>query len=551
MRSALLVLFFMVTAITHAQTANWQWVKSAGRYDSHDKAYAVAVDPNGNSYVTGEFQDSIDFGSYTLVNNGTYNSIMYITKYDPQGNVIWAKTMGGSNESVGKDICTDAGGNFYITGNFHGSIDFGGTTFNTSNLGSMFVAKFDSSGNALWAHNATCFWSNEGRGIALDPEGNVFVAGIFEDSTLNFGSGISIQSVFSSDCFLAKYDNNGNILWAIGGGGSAADLCNDVAVDKSGNAYVTGEFRTSMLFGNITLTANNSGAASAFVIKVDPTGNVLWGKNAGLYPSSGTGNSISVDGFGNSYATGFFNSPIIIFQNDTLYNAGADDIYIVKYDSTGNVTWTKGIGGVNYDQGKGIVSDYNGNIYVTGMFKLNVSFGTIHMTGTNGEIFVVEYDSSGTALWGLQSTGALNELSNNIALDENNYVYIAGDFSSPYSTFGPITLTNSDQFLGSYDMLLAKINVSPVGVFENSLSQFKSTIFPNPVVDRATITFKNPLHKFHTLEIYNANGQLIRSVSKNRSEQFQFEKQGLNAGLYFFRITNEENESSCGKIIIE
>src|SRR4051794_21092662 len=129
MKTKLLIIILAVFNIANAQVPSWQWAKSQGRYTSHDYCYGLATDPSGNSYITGDFQDTIDFGPTTLYSSGAYNECMYLAKYNSSGNIAWAKTPGGSHGSTGKGICVDADGNFYVTGTYKGNIIFGATNF--------------------------------------------------------------------------------------------------------------------------------------------------------------------------------------------------------------------------------------------------------------------------------------------------------------------------------------------------------------------------------------------------------------------------------------
>ncbi len=177
-------------------------------------------------------------------------------------------------------------------------------------------------------------------------------------------------------------------------GGSYDDVANGIAIDGSGNSYVTGFFEeTSMTFDTITITG--SGNSEIFIVKYDAAGNALWARSIGGNMID-AGNSIASDSNGNSYVTGAFQSDSITFGSTTLTNAGIYDIFVAKYDPLGNVSWAKSVGGTNSDAARDICVDNLGNAYVTGSFQSpSITFGSMTLTNTGVvDIFVAKLSSS-------------------------------------------------------------------------------------------------------------------------------------------------------------
>ena len=345
-------------------SGNWLWAKKAGGTD-WDGGLGIAVDASGNSYVTGYFADSAIFGSTTLTGNEGDN--IFVAKLDSNGNWLWVKKAGGTGYDGGLGIEVDASGNSYVTGDFSGTVTFGSTTLTSRGNSDIFVAKLDSSGNWLWAKKAGGKGYDKGHGIAVDAVNNIYVTGIFEGSA-TFGSTtlINKSSEYYYDIFIAKLDSSGNWLWAQNAGGTGSDWGNGIAVDASGNSYVTGYFDSDATFGSTTLTSN--GGNDIFVAKLDSSGNWLWAKNAGASDTD-SGNGIAVDASGNSYVTGYFLSTAT-FGDITLTSNGGADIFITKLDHSGNWLWAKNAGGTG-GEGNGIAIDNNGNSYVTGILFCN------------------------------------------------------------------------------------------------------------------------------------------------------------------------------------
>ncbi|HKR06493.1 MAG TPA: T9SS type A sorting domain-containing protein [Bacteroidia bacterium] len=366
----------------------------------------------------------------------------------------WAKqgiSTGSSNESV--STATDHFHHIYTTGYFESPAIIFDSLFVTSNgYYDIFLAKHDENGNILWVRSAGGTNSDLGKSVATDLDGNIYVTGVFYSTSITFGS-TNLLNNSGSDFFLAKYDSAGNVLWAKNMGGNGSDNGEDVAIDANGNVYVTGAFHSPLvIFGSDTLI--NNGQEDIFVAKFDSSGNVLWVKNPGG-SSYDEGVSICTDANSNILITGFFSSPSITFGNIVLTNPG---IFVAKYDSSGNVLWAKGSGGLG-GSGRGICTDKSNNILLTGSFENSISFDSITLTGTwHDQVFIAKYDASGNALWAKRGTGINQDFGEKVVTDNNKNVYIIGSFNMPYITFDSTTINGplnsvSPLFIAIFDSL--------------------------------------------------------------------------------------------------
>ena len=372
----------------------------------------------------------------------------------------WAKRVAGTNSEVGSGIAVDGGGNSYVTGYFQSTnASFNPTTILT-NIGKadVFVAKYDFGGNVIWAKRAGGTADDFGTAIASDLAGNLYVTGYFLSSNANF-SGTILTNSGSADVFVAKYDTAGNLAWAKAAGGAGYDAATGIAVDGAGNSYVTGLFySTNANFGGVALT--NGGQNNVFVTKFDPSGTVLWARQAGG-TSFDSGLAIAADAAGNVYVTGSFFSPTSFFGGLTLTNSGENDIFVARYDTAGNVLWARTAKGLSDDFGYGIAVDGASNSYVAGYFlSTNLTFSaSIILTNTshNNDVFVAKYDPNGTPLWARKAGGTSDDYAFGIALDAATNVYVAGNFYSTNGNWGALTLTNRsgtnshDVFVARYD----------------------------------------------------------------------------------------------------
>ncbi|MGA2824029.1 MAG: SBBP repeat-containing protein, partial [Bacteroidales bacterium] len=401
--------------IKYDPAGNVLWATKAGGSGGNDQPNGIVTDGN-NVYLTGICGTDPNITFFSATSSGTTitlnNAYSYLVKYDPAGNVIWAKNEIGSPEWQGIAI---AGEYLYRTGSFSGTVTIGSTILTSRGGNDIFTAEYDLDGNVLWAKSAGGSGDDEGMGIAADGSGNLYVTGMFYSSSIAFGSTTLINSGLC-DIFFAKYDVSGNVLWASGAGGSSYDNCWGMAGDVNGNTYITGNsLSPSITFYSatpagpkITLTNSAGGYAGYFSVKYDPNGTLVWAKNA---KGNATGDGITLYG-NNVYATGSFNSSTV-FGSPALKSkpspAPAIDIFVVKYDTNGNLIWTKGAGGVSYDATQDAATDGSGNILITGYFHSStVTFGTTTLTLGNTsdyDMFIAKYDANGNALWA-RSAGA-------------------------------------------------------------------------------------------------------------------------------------------------
>jgi hypothetical protein len=308
-----------------------------------------------------------------------------------------------------------------------------------------------------------------GRSISVDGENNVYVTGEFYSTSMTIGT-ITLanrdSSGTSSDFFIAKYDANGNVLWAKNGGGISNDAVFAASADAVGNVFITGYFRSSSInFGSFTIYNSNS-SVNMFIVKYDANGNVLWAKSA----NAGTGKSISTDRFGNVFVTGSFLHPQMSFGAITLFNSDgswySEDFFIAKYDANGNVLWAKraGQGGKYLDEeGTSINVDVNGHVLVTGYFRgSSITFDSTTISNAGGgtsmygfyDLFIVKFDANGNILWAKSEGGNKDDFGFAINSDPIGNVFITGGYQSSNISFGSNILINSSS--GNRNMFIAK-----------------------------------------------------------------------------------------------
>ncbi len=523
--------------IANAQVFEWPWVKSAGgMYD--DYGQRIAINTNGNIFITGYFASlSITFGSITLYND-TDEYDVFIAKYDTNGNVLWAKSAGGTSLDYVYDIATDASGNVYITGTFWSpTITFGLTTLSNAGRCDIFIAKYDANGNVLWAKSIGGADYDEGCSIATDGSGNVYVTGYFCSPSITFDP-YTLTNAGGVNIFIVKYDANGNVLWAKSAGGPGYDKANGIATDPKGNVYITGGFESQFIsFGSITLT--NSGDGDIFIAKYDANGNVLWAKSAGG-PGYDKANGIATDPKGNVYITGSFISPSITFGSTTLYNVGREDIFIAKYDANGNLLWAKSAGGEFVDWGSDVAIDPSGNVYVVGAFDGYIPsrpIPAVYVVYT--DFYLVKYNSNGNVLLSIIAGEKEGwDSGEGIAIDGSGNVYVTGYFSPPQITFGSIKLPNrgaTDVFLAKFGRIL-KLEKKYTSEIPSKFALYQN--YPNPFNPSTKIEFDLPERSYVKLVVYDVLGREIEKLVDEELDagryRVNFYTGDLPSGVYFY-----------------
>ncbi len=392
-----------------------QWSELLGSR-SRDDGLGVSVDSKGNVYVTG-FSD----GNFDGKTNPAFEG-MFLVKYDKDGNKQWSKLVTSGLSTKGLGVGVDSSDNVYVTGFSDGSFD------GKTNQGGadVFLIKYDTSGNKVWSKLLGSDDNDIGEGMSVDSAGNVYVTGFSEgnfDGKTNSGK---------RDMFLVKYNTSGVKQWSQLLGTSGFDEGLGVSVDSAGNVYVTGYSKGAFD------AKTHSGKEDMFLIKYDSSGNKQWSKLVGT-SGDDRGHGVSVDASGNVYVTGLSEGAF-----DGKTNQGGDDMFLIKYDSSGVKQWSKLVGTSDDDLGYGVGVDSAGNVYVTG-FSSGAFDGKTNQG--SADMFLIKYDSSGVKKRSKLLGTDKDDQGLGVSVDSKGNVYVTG-FSG--GNFGGKTHS------GGNDMLLIK-----------------------------------------------------------------------------------------------
>ncbi len=412
-------LTFCIVQAAQAQIDQPVWVS---QFASADNVYSshVALAPNDSVYATGRFADSIDVDpsteTFNLISAGGRD--VFISKLAADGTLDWAIRLGGDGDERDGGIAVDEAGNPHVTGSFEGVVDFDPGTDAVEleapglSLNSLFITKYDSNGNLIWARN---------------------FAGMDDDSGFD-------------------------------------DDPAEIELDSSGNVYIVGDFLGTVDFdpGTGTLDMPNGGIGH-FVVKLSVEGDLLWAAqfNGGFFPASTEKrHAIAIDSAGNVHVAGAFAGSVDFDPGNSFSvlqsgGNGTDDIYVCKLDTDGEFVWARKFTGQSQSQAESIAVDLAGSVYTTGVFEGDFEFdplaGTALLTGAAGSAtipgsaFVSKLSEVGTFVWATQISGT--SIGTAVTADTSGEVFIAGGFEET-ADFDPLVRALPLTSAGGVDMFI-------------------------------------------------------------------------------------------------
>ena len=496
------------------------WAKHMGGTTTSEAPHGIGTDANNNIYVTGYFgsttltgSQNADFnpaGGGTIATQG--NEDIFVAKYDINGDFQWAFGLGNIGEETQErawDIATDNTGNSYVVGGFHGTMNFNplGTAMNYSipdATAGLFIAKYNTNGICQWVVildvKGNSVFNETYATCDIDAFGNLFVAGNIRGTNVNFnplGTSTILSSIGQNDIFITKYNvNNGNLIWAKRIGSTAQDLVSPGALrcDNNGNPYFTGR-----------LSGTNT-------VNFDPNG--------------GTTNVVN------------------------------SSLYIVSYDTNGNLRFAKGMNSGVGDGGHRVEFDNSNYVYIAGWMNGTATFGTISRTAFSptADNFLAKYSNDlSTCLWAINFGGegaTANNIVAGLSIDQDNNPIITGQLYGINANVNPLGLTPLNlSSIGSNDCFVIKYKAdgtlwesTPLSIedYINESSPLK--IYPNPTSDFIYIASYLNIKE---VEIFNIIGQ----KKKIKIDNNKINVLSLDNGTYILKVKDLNNKEFYTKFI--
>jgi uncharacterized delta-60 repeat protein len=469
------------------ESGNLIWAKSARGAD-YSYAYDITSLSDNSTVAVGMFIGSATFGpgepSETVLTSAGGQDC-FISRYNPDGSLAWAKSAGGVSPDTCMGITTLSDNSTVVTGGFGDSAIFGSgepneTVLTSAGYEDIFIACYNPDGTLAWAKSAggaDSTFGDYGHAITTLSDNSTVVTGLFWGPA-TFGPGEPNQTVLTSagvDIFLARYNPDGTLVWAKSAGGAGSlSFSFGITTLSDNSTVVTGSFEDSVTFGlgepNQTVLPCDGDWADIFIACYNPDGTLSWAKRAGgVDYDEGYGittlsdNSTVVTGFFSDSATFGSGEPN---QTDLITGDNCKNIFIARYNPDGTLVWAKSAGGISgfCDMGFGITTLADNSTVVTGQFFGLAVFGLgelnqmVLTSAGSYDIFIARYNPNGTLAWAKSAGGASDEWANGITTLSDNTTVVAGQFRES-ATFGPgepnqTVLT----FDGCYDIFVARFN---------------------------------------------------------------------------------------------
>ncbi len=428
-----LLFLFSVNAI--AQSATLEWVKGVTAVDLTDQQHvrSIDVDSQGNVYAVGTFKEKVSFdrglaGPLVLTSAGTSFELFY-AKFNASGDCVWAKKITNTSASDLTSVKLDGKGNMYFTGTFSGTI--------TVNIGGA---------NQSYASN---------------------------------GSAVDIM--------VAKLDTAGNFAWVETFGSAAADIAGALALDEDDNVYVTGNFKGNVNFGTHG-SFTKVGVAMFYVLKFNNSGDMQWaavanGSNtSATVGSTVTGLGLASDRNGHIYITGVYGHNVTfqlggVTTANILTSVQKTNIFVMKLTTAGALVWAKAFESNRGAQGNGITVDPQGNVYSVGIFKGTVDFdpdpsgkhelvgaGSTPTSAGSNDAYISKLDANGHFVWAARLGNTTHDDAVSVSLDAQNNIYTTGYFSKEVD-FDPGTGTHNITPYGGTNYCVYIWKLDPDGKF--------------------------------------------------------------------------------------
>lgn len=508
--------------------AQLQFQKTIGG-ENYDYSTSSIITSDNNVVLAGK--------TSTFTSGG---SDIYLVKSDLEGNVVWTKSFGDTDNQEANCVIETSDGGYVVLGSSY--------NFNI-NHSDFYLLKVNSNGELLWSKTFGGSGYEFGYSVNETIDGGLIISGVNGSCAVEY------------EIYLIKTDENGNEEWSESFGGLNSEYGFSVIEDGLGGYYVTG----------VTMSYGTS-LASVILIKTNSFGNPIWTKIYG-------GNDITQWERANFLIKTNDNNLMLIGKT-TSFGAGESDILLIKVDLEGNLIWSKTYGNEFYDEGRSIIELDNGNFLLTGMISRQMDIFTIYT-----DLCAIEINQMGEILWSKIIGNDMNDSGYNCHTLNDGYLF-TGTSDNPVTGYSDVFLVKTDLsgnlFCNSLEAEIletspilsqAEVNI-PITFFEfieseildstnqggevtsicsnlnlNKLENQAIDIYPNPAENAVSVSFKNMISN-SKIEFFDSKGILVYEIKDYSGDFISIERGNLKSGLYLLSVENNEMNEIC-KIIFE
>jgi len=516
----------------------------------------------------------------------------------------WARSAGGVGVDVGRCVQAMSDGGVTVGGSFGGSMLIGDQWVTGRGLTDGLVARYSTDGELLWVRSLGGPKDDAVRGISSDPDGNVYVCGMFTDTiifNISDSDTVAFNSIGGIDMFAASYGPDGTFRWATTAGGTGEDLANDIVRHPDGSLYMTGGFEDRCYFKpQGTLFSNggkdmfmarllstdgiqiglakggglahdvgtaidvatdwgvyvagdfyeevifgeasfaSAGSSDMFLCKYHQVNQLQWVRTAGG-TASDVATGLGTDLNGHAYVCGYYLGSTQ-FPCGSLAAVGYNDVFVARFTDQGQCDWVKGLGGEALDNALGMDVTWDGRIYLTGLFDSELIIGQDTVTGNGYDVFLTYLNSDGDHQYTLVAGAGSADIGQAVSVGSNDELFMTGYYYF-YADFGPHSIgiaDNGDMFLSKLSHILGQTDVDHN---DNGIA-----IFPNPT--SGTVNIRSH-HHVDEVMVFDGLGRMVESFNEIERTGSTIDLSHLENGLYTMRLVRSDSSPVSFRIVLE
>ncbi len=552
-----------------AQGNQFAWAKGFGEV-GNDAGNIILTDKAGNIYLGGFFRGNVDFDKgivpHILKSKGSED--IFINKYDPNGQLIWALGFGGK----GPDRCTnavlDASGDLIVLGNFRDTVEFGQTSTVSSGFNDIFIAKISSDGVLKWVRSLGGTLDENGRSLALQKDGHIIVTGTFQGKIKFENTTIpELIAVKNTDIFILSIQSDGKFEWVKQIGGISEEIVYSLCVNRKDEIVVVGTYNSDLDFdpdSSVYKLLQSGVYPNMFVLDLHLDGSFNWVKQF-----AGDNNiipyNVKTDLGDKIVVTGTFRSKVDFDPgagiNELIAPGILGDAFVLKLASNGGLDWVKQLGGPLNEIGLGLFIDPYDNIYTTGCYEDGADFDpgigsyTLYTDGVpnNNDIYISKLSSKGDFLWANGMQGALEDIGFSICVAPSATVHSTGIFSGSLK----VNSGKDSSFImsnGLTDLFIHTIQQTRTDIKDSERST-SLKIYPNPCKDYIFVECPLINSSQEDCKIMDLSGCVFQShyslltISSDRTFLFISLDEGIPNGEYLLELTQGKEKISRAFVI--